>query len=162
MDGEWEVFSGGHRLQIWARKKPALVKVYEKIARGIWCYKGFFELVDAKIAHDGKRNVFKFYLRPVRKSVLGRHVEVPHTRLIPTHVKIEVWRRDGGRCVLCGSTENLHFDHDIPFSKGGSSITAANVRLLCAKHNLSKSDKIIGFLTWLCLSAEALHRTVRQ
>lgn len=122
----------------------------------------FFELVDAKIAHDGKRNVFKFYLRPVRKSVFGRRVEVPHTRLIPTHVKIEVWRRDGGCCVLCGSTENLRFDHDIPFSKGGSSITAANVRLLSAKHNFAKSDKIIGFLTWLCLSAEALHRTVRQ
>jgi 5-methylcytosine-specific restriction endonuclease McrA len=38
--------------------------------------------------------------------------------------------------------KNLHFDHDIPFSKGGSSLTTANVRLLCAKYDLQKSDKI--------------------
>jgi len=38
--------------------------------------------------------------------------------------------------VLCGSTKNLDFDHDIPFSKGGSRLTAANVRSLCAKCNL--------------------------
>ena len=125
------------------RNKPELVKVYEKIARGIWCYKGFFELLDAKIVSDGKRNVFKFHLKPVAKRPLGGVVELPHTRLIPTHVKVEVWKRDGGICVLCGSTTNLHYDHDIPFSKGGSSLTAENVKLLCAKHNLSKSDKIM-------------------
>ncbi len=41
--------------------------------------------------------------------------------------------------------------HDIPFSRGGSSIVAVNVRLICAKHNLicakhnlSKSDKIMS------------------
>jgi len=33
---------------------------------------------------------------------------------------------------------------DIPFSRGGSSIVAENVRLLCARHNLSKSDKIMS------------------
>jgi hypothetical protein len=137
------------------RKTPELVKVYEKIARGIWCYKGFFELIDAKIVHDGKRNVFKFYLRPVEKKAFGKIVELPHTRLIPTHIKIEVWRRDGGRCVLCGSTENLHYDHDIPFSKGGSSLTADNVRLLCAKHNLQKSDKILSVLPWVYVGTTA-------
>jgi 5-methylcytosine-specific restriction endonuclease McrA len=53
------------------------------------------------------------------------------------------------QCVLCSSTKNLHFDHDIPFSKGGSSLTAANVRLLCAKHNLEKSDKILTIAPWI-------------
>ena len=33
-------------------------------------------------------------------------------------MKVEVWRRDRGQCVQCGSTKNLHYDHDIPFSKG--------------------------------------------
>lgn len=28
------------------REKPELIKVYEKISRGIWSYKGFFELID--------------------------------------------------------------------------------------------------------------------
>jgi len=70
-------------------------------------------------------------------------------------VKVEVWRRDRGQCVQCGSTRNLHFDHDIPFSKGGSSLTAANVRLLCAKHNLAKSDKIICILPWIYTASAA-------
>ncbi len=37
---------------------------------------------------------------------------------------LEVWKRDKGRCVMCGSDNNLHYDHDLPFSKGGSSILA--------------------------------------
>jgi hypothetical protein len=52
-----------------------------------------------------------------------------------------------------GSTKNLHFDHDIPFSKGGSSLTAANVRLLCAKHNMEKSDKILTIAPWILAGA---------
>ena len=65
-----------------------------------------------------------------------------HQRMIPSRVKQDVWKRDEGRCVLCGDQKNLHFDHEIPFAKGGSSLVAENVRLLCAKHNLAKSDKI--------------------
>ena len=63
--------------------------------------------------------------------------------MIPSDVKLEVWKRDKGQCVLCGSKENLHFDHIIPFSKGGSSLTAKNIQILCAKCNLSKHDKIM-------------------
>lgn len=60
---------------------------------------------------------------------------------IPEDVKFEVWRRDGGKCVICGSQNNLEFDHIIPFSKGGSS-TARNLQLLCQNCNRHKSDKI--------------------
>ena len=138
------------------RKKAKLVRVYEKITKGIWSYKGFFELIDANIVSDGRRKVFKFALKPVEKKSFGRVVELAHNRLIPTPVKVEVWRRDRGQCVHCGSTKNLHFDHDIPFSKGGSSLTAANVRLLCAKHNLEKSDKILSIAPWIFAGATAV------
>jgi len=37
------------------------------------------------------------------------------------------------------------YRHDLPFSKGGTSLTAANVRILCMKHNLKKHDKILSF-----------------
>ena len=137
------------------REKPELIKVYEKISRGIWSYKGFFELIDAKIVSHGKRKVFKFSLKPVEKKSFGRVVELPHNRLIPTPVKVEVWRRDHGQCVECGSSKNLHFDHDIPFSKGGSSLTSANVRLLWARHNLEKSDKILSIAPWIFAGAAA-------
>lgn len=60
---------------------------------------------------------------------------------IPESVRREVWRRDQGKCVECGSKENLEFDHIIPVSKGGSN-TARNIQLLCEKCNRQKSNNI--------------------
>ncbi|MFC2015030.1 HNH endonuclease [Chloroflexota bacterium] len=68
--------------------------------------------------------------------------ELSHDRIIPSQVKLAVWKRDNAKCVKCGSTENLHFDHIIPFSKGGSSLVKENIQLLCARHNLEKRDNI--------------------
>lgn len=129
------------------KRNPEVVQVYEKISQGVWCDRGRFELIDAKVLFDGTRDVFRFFLRPA-KTPNAKEPFLRQTRVIPTVVKVEVWKRDQGHCVICGSRENLHFDHDVPFSKGGSSITAKNVRLLCAKHNLEKSNKIMGFLPW--------------
>jgi 5-methylcytosine-specific restriction endonuclease McrA len=66
----------------------------------------------------------------------------PMSRLIPSSVKHEVFKRDRGRCVICGATDYLHFDHELPYSRGGAGITADNVRILCARHNLSKGARI--------------------
>jgi hypothetical protein len=123
---------------------PENVKVYEKIMSGVWSFKGYFKLIDYNILFDGKRNVFRFILKLSDEQSIDNnvHIDIEHTRLIPSEVKIEVWKRDGGKCVLCDSVKNLHFDHDLPFSKGGASITAKNIRLLCARCNLTKSDKI--------------------
>ena len=60
---------------------------------------------------------------------------------IPKAVRTEVWRRDRGCCVQCGSKENLQFDHIIPVSKGGAT-TVQNLQLLCRRCNLTKRDKI--------------------
>jgi 5-methylcytosine-specific restriction endonuclease McrA len=60
---------------------------------------------------------------------------------IPQDVQDKVWLRDGGKCVKCGSSENLEFDHIIPFSKGGAN-TYRNLQLLCEKCNREKSNKI--------------------
>jgi hypothetical protein len=38
--------------------------------------------------------------------------------------------------------DELHFDHILPFSKGGTSLTGENVQLLCSRHNLLKRDSI--------------------
>ena len=125
--------------------KPEPLKVYEKIMSGVWSLKGFFDLIEYRIVNDGNRNVFRFLLRLSEKQFTNEKQEnlyLNHSRLIPSEVKKEVWKRDEGKCVLCGSTSNLHFDHELPFSKGGTSLTAKNVRLLCMKHNLEKSGKI--------------------
>lgn len=128
-----------------AGEAPELVRVYEKIKDGIWSFNGIFELIGASIVQENGRNVFKFKLSITNQSLddkTNNLQTLTHNRMIPSHVKIEVWKRDGGKCVSCGSTDNLHYDHIIPFSKGGSSLVSSNIQLLCARHNLVKSDNI--------------------
>jgi len=60
---------------------------------------------------------------------------------IPQEVMDRVWNRDGGKCVKCGSQENLEFDHIIPVSKGGAT-TYRNIQLLCKKCNVEKTNNI--------------------
>ncbi|MGI8951786.1 MAG: HNH endonuclease [Chitinophagaceae bacterium] len=130
-------------------QESELIKVYEKIKDGIWAFNGVFELVDAWIEKSKRRNVFKFKLNVTDKTIdekkhrITEIKDLDHNRIIPTDVKLEVWKRDKGRCITCGSTDNLHFDHILPYSKGGTSLKAENIQLLCARHNLQKRDKIL-------------------
>jgi hypothetical protein len=125
-----------------------LIKVYEKIKDGIWVYNGVFELVDAWVEKCDNRKVFKFKLEVTDKTIdqkeqrAKERQDLDHNRMIPTSVKLEVWKRDKGQCVQCGSIDNLHFDHILPYVKGGTSLKTENIQLLCARHNLQKHDKI--------------------
>jgi hypothetical protein len=125
---------------------PRPVRVYEKLRDGIWADNGFFDLVEAWIERSNSRNVFKFKLVASEKTIVSRapsrHIKGERSRIIPSSVKQEVWLRDSGKCCLCHASDDLHFDHIIPYSKGGSSVSASNIQLLCARHNLEKRDKI--------------------
>lgn len=129
-------------------KNPDIVHVYEKIKKGIWSDNGYFHLVDSWMESDGIRDVFKFKLIAIESVISennpedSRNLAATRSRIIPTQVKLEVWKRDDGKCVQCGATDELHFDHILPYSRGGTSLKADNVQLLCARHNLAKSDKI--------------------
>jgi HNH endonuclease len=123
------------------------VRVFEKIRNGIWVYNGLFELVDGWQETNERRQVFKFKLQIVDEispnlSLMAARLEIDNDRVIPSSIKIEVWKRDQGCCVQCGSRENLHFDHIIPYSQGGSSKSADNIQILCSRHNLQKRDNI--------------------
>lgn len=67
--------------------------------------------------------------------------EQPKRPPIPREIVDAVYKRDGGRCVYCGSAQNIQLDHIIPFSKGGAT-TLENLQLLCQKCNIGKSNKI--------------------
>ena len=60
-------------------------------------------------------------------------------------LRYDVMMRDGFKCVICGATvedgAKLHVDHIIPISKGGKT-KLDNLRTLCDRCNLGKSDKI--------------------
>jgi len=127
-------------------KPAARVRVYEKIKDGIWSYNGLFQLIDSWTETSGNRRVFKFKLHSIRDNESDSqvdYVDLEQRRIIPSHVKLAVWKRDRGACVECGSTKNLHFDHILPFSKGGTSDTEANIQLLCMRHNIGKGAKLL-------------------
>lgn len=60
-------------------------------------------------------------------------------------LRYDVLKRDGFRCVLCGMSSKdgaiLHVDHIIPVSKGGKT-ELSNLRTLCERCNMGKSNKI--------------------
>ena len=128
------------------KRSAEIVRVYEKIKDGIWSFNGIFKLMDSYQKQVNGRSVFKFILQLTDEKIKGLEEAVEletDARLIPSEVKAQVWKRDKGKCVQCGSKEHLHFDHILPYSKGGTSRDVRNIQLLCARHNLQKSDRII-------------------
>jgi hypothetical protein len=125
---------------------PEIVSVFEKLHDGVWVYNGDFQLIDYWTAPMGGRRVFKFKLHQadLAHASTEQQPEQPadDDRVIPSWVKLEVWKRDKGHCTICGSSENLHFDHIIPYSRGGTSKDPKNIQILCSKHNLAKHDRI--------------------
>jgi HNH endonuclease len=71
---------------------------------------------------------------PRRRSSAGR-------KPIREKVRSEVWRRDGGQCVDCGSRERLEYDHIVAVANGGSN-TARNLELRCEPCNRKKAAEV--------------------
>jgi 5-methylcytosine-specific restriction endonuclease McrA len=65
----------------------------------------------------------------------------PRREAIPERVRHEVWRRDCGTCVECGSRGRLEYDHIIPVSRGGAN-TARNIELRCEPCNRRKGARV--------------------
>ncbi len=59
-------------------------------------------------------------------------------------LRYDILKRDNFKCQICGATQNdgvtLHVDHIVPVSKGGKT-EWSNLRTLCERCNLGKSDK---------------------
>lgn len=99
-----------------------------------------------QMAFINKKNLSKAEDLEVARNIVkyiqnGGEVSSPRKGAIPSAVKREVWRRDEGHCVECGSKENLEYDHIIPVSKGGAN-TVRNLQLLCEHCNRSKGANI--------------------
>ena len=60
-------------------------------------------------------------------------------------LRYDILSRDNFQCVICGASSrqgvHLHVDHIVPISKGGKSIPS-NLRTLCERCNIGKSNKI--------------------
>lgn len=65
-----------------------------------------------------------------RVTLLGEEASVAAVEPGSQIVRFTVWCRDRGRCVDCGTAENIGF-HEILSCANGGSTTAANVELRC-------------------------------
>jgi 5-methylcytosine-specific restriction endonuclease McrA len=76
-----------------------------------------------------------------RGRVKGGGAPTQLREAIPERVRHEVWRRDRGTCVECGSRGRLEFDHIIPVSRGGAN-TVRNIELRCEPCNRRKGARV--------------------
>lgn len=108
------------------------VKVYENLKTGKWVYHGMFLLTDSWIKHDGKRNVFKFKLEAVIESQFAVKTisDIQRRHFISSKIIAEVLERDGRKCTVCGSMDNLSI-----MSSDENSITVDNILIVCDKHD---------------------------
>jgi CRISPR/Cas system Type II protein with McrA/HNH and RuvC-like nuclease domain len=118
-----------------------------------WIFKGYLYRIDSKHNYNDEEVELlildeydkdrKRFERLKQKYGSLPDDETSYSRpRIPENVRIEVWRRDDGKCARCGGRENLEYDHIVPISKGGSN-TARNIELLCEKCNRSKSNNVV-------------------
>ncbi len=152
-EGNGTVLFGGlqdeftHELEKASQQQPTLITIAEE---SLWLYQD--SIYRAPLDLDPEEILLLIKEQELQKTKrlekLRRLVEVSETlekassrERIPEEVQMFVWRRDGAKCVKCGSQENLEFDHVIPVSKGGAN-TNRNIQLLCEACNRSKSDKI--------------------
>lgn len=101
------------------------------------------ELINTAKKEERKRKLkdSKTLIKEKAEKLYGDIPSDDKRKPIPDEVKEKVWRRDNGRCVKCGSQENLEFDHIIAVVKGGSN-TARNIQILCERCNREKSANI--------------------
>ena len=78
------------------------------------------------------------------EQIAHRDFMAEQRRLMTDSLRYDIMRRDNFRCQLCGMTAKdgvkLHVDHIVAVSKGGKT-EPSNLRTLCERCNLGKSDK---------------------
>jgi hypothetical protein len=121
------------------------VLVMSSADRSLWQFQGRFywdtERLDARAIHAQLVTRAQRDWQPVERAQrMATTGTVPRQsvprRAIPDDVKQFVWQRDGGRCRVCGSPDELQFDV-IPASMRGPT-AAENFQLLCGPCNSLK------------------------
>jgi 5-methylcytosine-specific restriction endonuclease McrA len=144
-DARWK------RLQIenvLAAQKDEPVPLVRQGKRMLWYFHDRFYWDDEGLAADDVRALVLQRERRMQQRLQSAHSlmraeEAGHPARvpIPSDVRRAVFERDGGKCVECGATFDLQYDHVLPVALGGAT-TVDNLQLLCADCNRRKSDSL--------------------
>jgi hypothetical protein len=79
-----------------------------------------------------------------RRQTRQYQIKVERAKMTDS-LRYDILKRDNFRCQICGSNAQdgvkLHVDHIIPVAKGGQTVSE-NLRTLCDRCNMGKSDKM--------------------
>jgi hypothetical protein len=107
-------------------------KLYGKKPRDTW--RGIRRLYQEGILIKVKKGVYKYDPDLLQNKELYE---------FPEHIKEEIFKRDGYKCVVCGRGREdgveIHADHKVPLDKGGTN-TIDNEQTLCSEHNFLKKN----------------------
>ena len=102
------------------------------------------EELAARVARLEKEHLSQLSPEEYRKEIHRAFVAQERAKLSDS-LRYDILCRDGFRCQICGATQQdgykLHVDHIVPVSKGGRT-EPGNLRTLCERCNMGKSDKI--------------------
>lgn len=99
------------------------------------------------VNYDEFVGALNYTLQLIKKRATRQYqIKVERSKMSDS-LRYNVMKRDGFRCCICGSSAEdgvkLHVDHIVPVSRGGKT-EMSNLRTLCDRCNLGKSDKIEG------------------
>ena len=134
--------------------EPLKCKEYIHGYQQVWCFRDCVVAVDGadtfpedevklKVKHAVLKDQKAFSRMAHEVKAFENMSLLPSARRerIPDAVRLFVWQRDEGKCVKCGNSEKLEFDHIIPVVKGGAN-TERNLQLLCESCNRGKGSTI--------------------
>lgn len=123
----------------WGKWTKALLAFLDRVNSDVNTSPPKVAQTEADVSH-ARRRLTRHIKKPPRPKKSGE-------RTISLGLRYDVLRRDRFRCVICGANPaanpqcQLHVDHVIAHSKGGRT-SLENLRTLCMRCNVGKSDKI--------------------
>lgn len=121
-----------------------VVHVNSQAAYKAWLHRQGWALVNAEFA----RQKISQWLnaRDCVRSALGSFTDIQIAspsvlkRSLRGRSREQILERDGAKCLLCGTTDNLTLQHVLPYSLGGET-HSSNLILLCEPHNQELADE---------------------
>ncbi len=127
-----------------AQQAESPVELVRHDQRAYWIFRDCFYWEDVGLSAEDVKALALQRIRKHDRQLANAHSlmraeEAGQALRAPVSIEIRraVFERDGGRCVECGGSFDLQYDHVIPFSLGGAT-TVENLQLLCADCNRSK------------------------